>query len=180
MKRRTESQYSIGGKKPRSCFPITDSFESDSIDYHCSACEIEQVEDISICINMDLPANVYFSLALMMTDFSQYNLLQNQYENNTIKTLAEYANRWTVDRDLADGALGILRVQLQDFEDNGILRIRDLIEKTSLHQERELKFIYSCLSDMKVCIIIRFVISLYLTLVKDLYKGHNTRSKSNH
>jgi hypothetical protein len=90
----------------------------------------------------------------MMTDCSQYNLLQHHYENNTIKTLAEYANRLTVERDLADGALGVLRVLLQDFEANNILRIRGLMKKTSLHQERELKFISSCLSDMKVCSIV--------------------------
>lgn len=147
LKRRKESQHSVGEKKPRACFPVGDSFE----DHPCSACEAERVEDMSLCVNLDLPASVYFSLALMMTDSSQHDLLQNHYENNTIKTLAEYANRLPVECDLAEGALSILRVLLRDFEYNNLLSIRDLMQSTSLHPERELKFISSCVSDMKVC-----------------------------
>jgi hypothetical protein len=147
LKRPTESRHSAGEKKLRSCFPISDSFD----DYYCLACETELAEDISICINLDLPPCVYFSLALMITDSSQYNLLQHYQENNTIKTLSEYANRFAMEPDLADGTLGLLRVLLQDFETNGLLSIRSLMSKTSLHQERELKFISCCFSDMKVC-----------------------------
>lgn len=141
---------SRGIKRPWHDLDDSSSFINRATKKKCSACIEELGYTYINCINLELHPKIYYHLALVIGgDHTIKDELQ-QYEDKTIQLLTIYAHRLAIDSKLTLDTALKLHLLFSDFEERGISKLKSVIKKTKLHHARELKFIYSCLSGVKV------------------------------
>ncbi|KAI7907688.1 uncharacterized protein BX663DRAFT_8332 [Cokeromyces recurvatus] len=126
-----------------------DSFSINSIileEKECRMCKKQYKNPISLdeCINYELQPKIYFSLALILADpLKEYLLLDN---NGYISQLAKHTIQLARDHLLASHVLNLL-VSLYIENCNAIIPLFKNCNIDDLHEEREIKFISTCLND---------------------------------
>lgn len=124
---------------------LVDKFINENL-RECRECQGDLLED---CINFDFSPKVYFSLALILEDSSRRILLKDQ-EDPTVSQLRDYAIRLSYDNNLVLNTLSKLSALCSSFTKESVKELSSKLSNRSIHQQRELKFIGSCLGSMKV------------------------------
>jgi hypothetical protein len=139
---------SRGSKKRRTTVSTTSPIPNDTTNMECLTCIREIGYSNSDCINLDLTPSTYFRLAVLIGDPTEKYLLQKD-EDETIKLLASYAHQLAVESELTLNAILMLYPLLSNYNEQGLSKLISVVKKTKLHQARELKFINSCLGNVK-------------------------------
>lgn len=149
LKRSPNLEDNRGNKRRRTTVYTTSSTPNDTTNMECSTCVRETGHTNSDCINVDLTPSTYFRLAVLIGDPTEDGLLQKD-EDETIKLLASYAHQLAIESELTLNAILMLYPLLSNYNEQGLSKLISVVKKTKLHQARELKFINSCLGNVKV------------------------------